>query len=98
MSERGVEIMRMALAETVPGFVPESLYEITFEGRQVLVGNVDSDLGRRARLLGSLGTRGPDAPTLCRDHDLPGRFDLWDACAKVPVREALIGRTCGVPA
>lgn len=51
----------------------------------------------RAIRLAVMHTSGPDKGTLCDTHAVTDRPDIWERCAKVPVRDALMGRTCGAP-
>ena len=49
---------------------------------------------KRASRLALLSTEGPEAPSTCAAHGISNRPDLWDACLKVRVMDALNGLTC----
>ena len=49
---------------------------------------------KRASRLALLSAEGPEAPSVCDVHGLPGRPTLWDTCLKVRVMDALNGLTC----
>lgn len=94
-----VEAVRVALGELYPAKVLTRIHagtqgtnSITFP-RDLLELRVIS----RAIRLAVMHTSGPDKGTLCDTHAVTDRPDIWECCAKVPVRDALMGRTCGAP-
>ena len=53
-----------------------------------------NEMIRKAANLVDLARSGPETPVVCSLHYQPGRPDLWDACLKVRVMDALNGLTC----
>ena len=51
----------------------------------------------KASRLARMHIEGPEFPVTCDHHNVFQRSDIWNACAKVPVREALMGHVCGQP-
>ena len=97
MSASLVEAVRVALGELYPAKVLTRIHagtqgSIAFPRDQLTKGD-----RRRAIRLAVMHTSGPDKGTLCDTHAVTDRPDIWERCAKVPVRDALMGRTCGAP-
>jgi len=94
----GAELRQRALSEIVPGIV--CIPHVNF-GRECFMFMPDwpqnDHLTTKASYLARMEMFGPEHPTVCPDHMQAGRPDLWDACRKVSVASALLGRTCGAP-
>lgn len=94
--EQHVEIdaLNVALAEvSTAKAVPGSLggrYTISFKGD-----NIDRATIMKARRLSAMHLYGVAVPVTCDTHEIPGRPEAWDRCAKVGVASALLGATCG---
>ena len=83
------EMVAMAVAEVDPtlNVQPPGTYgTYTFSG--------SARTASKAALLVRLSTKGPEWPVTCASHGQPSRADLWDACLKVRVMDALNGLTC----
>lgn len=96
--DRAFNILTAALRETVPNFDPAWVQPSTHDGHEsVIIHHVPLDVRRKAIRLAWMAVGGPSQRVICDAHHVPGRADLWRACGRVQVCDALRGHVCGKP-
>jgi len=95
-SPKLIAAVRVALGEMYPAHVVNEVRRSRFDNAVAVPGVVSKEHRSRAVRLATMAVSGSDAPATCDTHSLTNRPDVWAQCVKVPVRDALMGRTCGV--
>ena len=94
-----IAAVRVALGELYPAEVLAGVHPTPGHPTAVRFspkGTIPSADRIRAIRLARMHVNGHSYPTTCDSHSVTDRPDIWERCAKVPVRDALMGRTCGV--
>lgn len=98
--EEIVDAMRVALGELYEQQITATLgAAVAPDGTPCLTGSwtISNEHANKARRLATTHLDGPTSPVVCDAHNEENRPDVWARCAKVPVRDALMGRLCGQP-